>query len=476
MKSLSFGNFQVGIVDNPSIENKGGFEFASGMDIFSEPGVLKACNAMEEISYGSGATPSAVPLWMVDVYDTLASTYRAYVAAGSKLLESNDGATFNLFLTNSKGTIKGLGPWNTQIVYVADGYIGTVTVGQSGTANDSYYTYLSYTTANRYPVIQQGGTLKIGAGRYISSMDEALTVTPQAMKLPSDFRINCFSEHFNNLFMGTVPLSTQINNSSVFSWRGTVLSSGAALPDAAYPLQHRGMNALFSDGLRLYGFAGQNGDVLVYGGIGFELFRQIIPVKTTGSLTVNPGAVIEYDRSILFAGNTDVLPGVFQLKNGALCQAFVPAQATPGTNSSINIGFVKTSFGNTVYIGYYKAADNSYHIERTSSTGAKQNNALVKTLWHRAGTDKKKRWGGIKLNLKPLASNTSVAVSYRTDRNAGFTSAGTIDSTNQDKPLVFAAQPRSREIQYKFVYTTSTTNTPELQSYDPLFEVLNTVR
>src|SRR5436853_5982011 len=111
MQSTSFKNFQIGMVDDPSVEGQGGFEFASGMDIFSEPGVLKACNAMEEVTYGTGATPSAVPLWMVDIYDTLSSTYRSYVAAGSKLLESTDGATFNLFLTNSKGTIKGLGPW-----------------------------------------------------------------------------------------------------------------------------------------------------------------------------------------------------------------------------------------------------------------------------------------------------------------------------------------------------------------------------
>jgi hypothetical protein len=38
----------------------------------------------------------------------------------------------------------------------------------------------------------------------------------------------------------------------------------------------------------------------------------------------------------------------------------------------------------------------------------------------------------------------------------------TISSTNQDKPVLFTAQPRAREIQYLFTYTTSNENTPEL--------------
>jgi hypothetical protein len=93
------------------------------------------------------------------------------------------------------------------------------------------------------------------------------------------------------------------------------------------------------------------------------------------------------------------------------------------------------------------------------------------------GTDKLKRWGGVKLNLKALPASTSVKVEYRTDRKASFTDPSiTITSSNQDKPAIFAAQPRTREIQYRFTYTINTTSTPEMLSYDPLFEVLNTVR
>jgi len=476
MQTSTYGNFQVGQVDNPSIEDKGGFEFASGMDIFSEPGILKASNAMTEVTYGTSAAPSDVPRWMVDTAD--GSNTRAYIAAGSKILESTDGTTWNLFRTNGNGANVGLGIWAGYVVYVSADKIGRALVGNSASANDSYITGLDSDT-EFHPVIAQGGTLKIGAGRYIASLDESFTASYQAMKLASGYRVRCLAEYLTNLYMGTrygaLTGGVTVADSSVFAWRGTVLSSGSALPDTPYPMKLRGMNALLPDGRMLYAFPDRQGDILIFDGAGFADYRKLYPIKQAGgSLAVNPGAVSQHtDETILFAGDTDVIPGVFQMKNKAICQAFVPATVTPGVDASINIGLVKSSFNGTVIIGYYKNSDSSYHIEK--STNNKQNNAMCRTVWHREKSDLKKRWLGIKLNLKPMAGSTSVAVSYRTDRNAAFTSAGTVDASNQDKPLIFAAQPRTREIQYKFVYTTATTNTPELMTYDPIFQLLKTV-
>lgn len=163
------------------------------------------------------------------------------------------------------------------------------------------------------------------------------------------------------------------------------------------------------------------------------------------------------------------------MKGANISQAYVPAQTTPGAGASINIGFVKSTFNGTVYIGYYHGGSGTYHIEKTSSN--LQTGAYVRTNWHRIATDKFKRWQGVKLNLKTLASGCSVAISYRTDKNDSFTDSGyTLTSANQNKPVIFASQPRSREIQFKFTYTTSTSTTPELLSYDPIFQVLKTLR
>lgn len=470
MQSATFKNFQVGQVDDPTNEDGGGFEFASGMDIFSDPGVLKACPAMAVVSYGTGATPTDVPRWMVDTAD--GSGIRAYIAAGDKLLESTDGTTFNLFLTDANGNILGLEIFNDYVWYPAATKLGRAPVGNAASKNDNFLTIDSDT--EYHPLVRQGGTLKGGAGRYIFSVDEAGALSAQALKLPLGYRVRCLAEHFTKLFMGTrfgaATGSVTTNDASVFDWRGTVLSSGSALPDTPYPLKLRGMNALLTDGQNLFGFPDTR-SVYIFDGAGFSLYRKIYPV----SVTVNPGAVGQHLDTLLFSGEFIESPAVFQMKDGAICQAFVPSTVTPGAGASVNIGFVKSSFNGTVFMGYYHAGNGAYYIEK--STSNKQNNAFARTLWHRMKTDRLKRWQGIKLNLKPLAVNTSVTVAYRTSRNDAFTDSGyTITSANQDKPVIFAAQPRTRELQYKLTYTTSGSNTPELLSYDPIYEVLKTIR
>jgi hypothetical protein len=483
MQSQSFGDFQIGMVDNPSNETGGGFEFASGMDIFSEPGVLKASYALTEATYGVGAAPTALPI--AGLYVNAPSGF--YIPVGDKILISTDGSTFEVFLTNGQGTNKGIAHWNGYIFYPSAQYLGRVQVGLPLTAqNDTYINFTANQFVSNYiPMIKQGGTLKIGSGRYVHSVDEAFAASFQALKLQTELYALALANHFNNLYIGTSPDANGGlavgQGSSAFGWGGTVLSSGSALPDSAYEMTQRGMHALISDSRDLYGFPDQTAEVQIFDGAGFSNFRNLFYVSNKGRLAINAAAVEQYDKTILFAGNTDVVPGVFQMKGKAICQAFVPAGATPGVDASFNISFVKrgTSLGSTgqaiLYIGYFKSSDSSYHIERTTSN--RQNNAVIRTLWHRAGTDKLKRWGGVKLNLKSLPASTSVKVEYRTDRKAAFTDPSiSITSSNQDKPAIFAAQPRTKEIQFQFTYTTSTSNTPELTSYDPLFEVLKTVR
>lgn len=472
MKSATFKNFQVGIVEDPSVEDQGGFEFASGMDIFSEPGVLKASNAMEAVSLGGGVSINALPKHMASRADGTED----YFAVGDKILKSSLGGSLSSFLTNSRGTIDGLGLFNGYVWSVAGGGLGRAVQSTAASQNDAYATFID--DPDFFPMIVQGGTFKIGAGRYVASVDESSVVTTEAMKLPVETWALALSNHFGDLFIGSVGAYNFSNpvprQSTVFRWRGTVLSSGSALPDSAYPSTYRGMNALITNAEVLYGFPDSENNIYVFDGSRFTLYKKPNKVVVS-SLKANHESVAGYKDTVVYSGNMTASPGVFQLGQGALCQAFVPVGVTPGASVSVTFGFVKIGYNNKLYIGFKNETAGTYHIERESSN--KQNNAFVRTIWHRMGTDKLKRWQGVKLNLKTIPASCSVAVAYRTDRNAAFTDSGyTITSANQDKPIFIAAQPRSREIQFKFTYTTSTTNTPELISYDPIFEILKTIR
>ncbi len=464
------------MVDDPSIEDQGGFEFASGMDIFSEPGTIKANYAMVEAAYGSGAAPTANPL--AAFYTNSPSAL--FVVMGNKIL-INVAGTFQVFLTNSQGAIKGFSKFGNYIAYVAANYLGRAVIGSTVSGqNDT----LIDCTANQFissyiPMRVQAGTLKIGSTRYIHSLDEAFAMSFQALKLKDGSFISSLVNHFNNLYAGNANGDEQ--DSSVYGWQGTVLSTGSSLPDTVYEMRQRGMQALFSDSRILFGFPDGRAEILYFDGAGFATFKKLFYVANKGYLYPKQEAIDLYNDTIVFAGESNVVPGIYQMKGNAICQGFVPAGYTPGVDALIKPGFVKrgASVGSDqrtdLYISYYKQSDASYHIEHLS--GNRQNNAVMQTLWHRIQTDNLKRWQGVKLNLKPLPAACSVSVAYRTDKNAAFTDSGySITSANQDKPVILAAQPRSRDIQFKLTYTTATTFTPELLSYDPIFEVLKTNR
>lgn len=473
MKSASFGNLQLGMIDNPSIEDQGGFEFASGMDIFSEPGVMKASFALVAVS----GLPAIHVLPKAFITVISGGVLYGYLSIDDMIYESTDGINWSLFLTNSIGAIDNLFAYNGYLYYTSNPKLGRTLVHNAAGKNDTWQTL---SAALRYPMNIQGGTLKIGNGRYISSIDEASAFTSQAFKIPSDYAILSMANYQNGQFIGST-LGTgfetiQTEDATSFYWDGIVLSSGSALPNSTYHLSKRGMNALIATGQGLFGFPDKKAEIFVFNGARFVPFRQLTAISNNTDLLVTASNACEHFDNVLFSGDSSYFPGIFQLKGNAVCQAYVPSLVTPGaTNETIQSGFVASGFDGKIFHGYFRAADNNYHVEYLGSN--RQNNAVVRTVWHRMKTDKIKRWGGVKLNLKNMPASTSVKVEYRTDRKAAFTDPGiSITSSNQNKAAIFAAQPRSQEIQYRFTYTTSGANTPELLSYDPLFQALNTVR
>jgi hypothetical protein len=62
-----------------------------------------------------------------------------------------------------------------------------------------------------------------------------------------------FSKVFAGTRRGTLPNAITVHDAAT-SMAGTVLATGSALPNTAYPKKMLGMRALFADGHRLFGF------------------------------------------------------------------------------------------------------------------------------------------------------------------------------------------------------------------------------
>lgn len=478
MKSASFANFQVGMVDDPSVEDQGGFEFAAGMDIFSEKGVIKPGFKLEEVPLDTGVTLDALPTHMVRNKNEAGAN--SYFAVGDKILKQPTGNAIEDFATNALGTIDGLGAWVNDIVYTKGNNLGRINIGGSG-QDDSFAT-LSSESSRAHPIIDQAGTLKIGNRQYVDSLDESFTLRTQALKLPRYAEAVSLADYQNDVFVGgsmqyNASMNIATNEATVYRWNGIPFSTGSALPTSVYRSEKFIARAQVSANRTLWALPAEDYAIYYFDGAGFALFKRF-STDFLDTLRPNHESVCEYKEGFLFTGDSTRAPGVFHFQEGALCQSFI----FPDTISSdVEAGFVKLGYNNKVYVGIKDNDDDSCYILR--ETVYRQNQAYMATLWHRIGTDQNKRWRGVKLNLKPLPDNCGVRIYYRTQRNASFTDSGIVvglGQYNQDRPLIFSAQPRSREIQFKFVFTTPVLEVPgnvdvcpELLSYDVLFDRIN---
>jgi hypothetical protein len=461
------------------------------MDVFAEPGVMKASRAMVNVNLLGGISLSVPITCMVEVIDG-SGLPRLYVAHGSDIWESTNGVDFSLFLTNSKGQILSLAAWNGYIFYPSDADIGRVPVGNAASKDDDFFAAADGVVDdnNYHPMVVQGGTLKIGNGRYVASVDESFAFTAQALKLPIGYTVKTMEVFNDYLFVGAnegqASAGISSSKATVFEWRGILPATGSALPDAIYTLNTQGIHALVSNGTDLYAFPGNTGAAWVFTGAGFVKLLDVFPDQTAlrpgiSIIEIFPNSVAPFEGSLLYSGQFNNQHGVYQIKDGRFTQALVPSFVTPGELSS-NVrqtAFLRSAFLDNIYLSTWKAntfpAASEYFFQSMSTN--RQNNAMMRTLWHRIGTDRFKRFGGIRLNLKPMPANTAVSIAYRTGRTDSFTNAPhTVTAANQNKPVLFPVRPKGKEIQFRLTFTTSGSTTPELTSYDVLFDALNSTR
>ena len=75
------------MIDDPSVEDKGGFEFASGISIFEEPGVIKANFAMAACT----GLPSIFTMPRALVTTVISGTLTGFLTVDDKIYTSTDG-------------------------------------------------------------------------------------------------------------------------------------------------------------------------------------------------------------------------------------------------------------------------------------------------------------------------------------------------------------------------------------------------
>lgn len=297
--------------------DQNGFDNLVNCDIHSEPGAIKCQLALVLDS----STPNEACISAVaptgDVYFFSTSSGKTWKRAQS------DG-TYSLVNTNANGAHSGCRYFGGRIYYSAGTKLGHFNLASTWT--DSAHTFTQSSTYR--PMEELNLSLFIGNGKYVASVDNALTFSDNVLDLYPQCTVATLSPVGTDLLI-TTQEGTNVNSSRAFLW--DTYSSSWTIEDV---IPEAGGNcALTTDNITFVQF-GTAGWIYYWTGARMEKFKQIRGITTAW----NPYLSTTLAGKSLFATGTKVF-SVHRFDKDmpyVICQEYT---ATTGTiKSLINTG------------------------------------------------------------------------------------------------------------------------------------------
>ncbi len=304
-------------------------------------------------------------------------------------------------------------------------------------SNDRLYVGAGNTVAELYQ--NTGQTFAPGTGA-------TFTFTAAALTLPSGARIKCAAELGGDLALGTWKgndvdtYGMDYKVADVYFWdKSSTLSFRRPIQ-----LQENGVNQLLAVGNRLYITAGHEGRIYISDGVSTELFTSIPDSLTqlqqsSSSLWFWPNAIMRHKGRIFIGvgvntiGPSTISPlGVYSIEpvSGAIQVENIVPSGNDGSTNSIGIGALISISENSYYIGIYNDGSQTYKggVAKVINTNYRSaSKAFFVTGLLPVGDElDKKTYTNLDILLsKPIASDQSLLVYYRTAINASWSLLGT---------------------------------------------------
>lgn len=443
---LTIDDFNAGVLADATHKVKNGGQAFVGLDVHKESSVLQVSQALAQ------ETDVFLNLVKWIVYDENDSQYWALDAVGNLYKSASIGGTWSIDSSiGSYGT--GLAVYNGSKYYCN----GTHLKRHGGD------THTLATDTTSQPMVVYLGSLWIGHGRYLAKLEADNVYTQEKLTLPVGHKIKSLDVYGDRLVIGTWMGDTITDKaeSYLFTYDGTT-----TFPEQSYYLEEHGMNALISWENILLNFAGIQGNVYAFNNAFLDKAKQIPNVSpaTGGYAYVNPGAVAQYGGNIL-AGNTigsgSALGGVWEFgrKTEDLPFAMTLPYLISTGSTDVQIGAIMTGGANKFLVSWEDSG--SYGMDALDTT-AKASSGYFETQEYEVSDGRHPRLiKGVAITAEPMASGTSVAVHYKADDAATWTSGGTINSTNQANVLFLSF--RAKVAQFKFTLTANANTTPKIK-------------
>lgn len=259
---------------------------AVGLDIHSEPGVIKVNQALAK---ESGIFIDDLIKVMLACSD--GNTY-FFGSTTGKIWQRTSAGVYSLLVTAAPaaGGVGILDAWEYQghIYYTMESRIGRVAVGAPTDftgRNDSWATFTN-TDASFHPMVELNQVLYIGDKHYVAQVDAGV-FSANALDIKTPLRIKSLGRVLTDLLLGTYVNAYRVAT-EIFRWNTWAVSysSEDEIPEI-------GINAFLKTDNFILVNAGTKGNIYMYNGAQLENYKRI-PGDWTGdnAAIIHPNAVV----------------------------------------------------------------------------------------------------------------------------------------------------------------------------------------
>ena len=403
-------NWSGGLSDSPEIGIKNSFSWGQGIDIHSEPKVLKV---LQKLTKESGDTVTDLVKTSISCSD--GNTY--LFGDTGKIYKRTSAGVYSLVYTDANGAILGSEEHNDYLYWATNGKLSRKPIPGQADWSDVAHDWKTLTADSDYhPMVSCWRELYIGCGEDLAEVDAQDNFNSAALTLMdgSGERIRCLN-----------PASSYI---TLHTWKGNTINEGKIFTWDSQQLIYLTVSETLETGIRatlflknfLYIWAGISGNFYYFDSEQLQLLKRLPGIYTSSIFSeVLPEARTVREGSVLFGmsagAGAAIKLGVYGWgqynKNYPLVLTYDYPIST-GTTTSIKIGIVK-QIGNVTLVSW-KDGDN-YGIDKLDET-AKQSMGIYESIvFDNEEPFRKKRASKFTLKFRKLPANCSFKVKYRKD-------------------------------------------------------------
>lgn len=431
-----------------------------GLDIHSEPGVIKVNQALTEDTGGV-----VDEFCKVGVACSDGNTYLFGASGG--IFKRTSAGTWTDEGTIAPGAgaaaVLGAAEHKGYIYYATQSHIGRWQIGTAWSTRTESWANFTNTDDTYHPMREINEILFIGDAHFVAQIDNG-TFSANALDIAQPHRISALGRDGTDLLIGTIT-SANVVKSKIYRWNTWSVSFTVAdeLPEV-------GINAFLDmDNASLIS-AGTKGMIYEFNGsqaVPYGRIQGIFTKGTTDKCVVNPYSVLNFDGTPLFgvsqsSGNA-VKYGLYSLArySANYPRVFnVDYLASPAKEIDMEYGAI-IGAGDVFVVAWKDGASVGVDVLDTAN---KFSGAYLKTRVVSLDREKKSNFGVGYGFYRSLPASTDIVLKYIKNHND---TEITMNTTNDVDRLMVYSEENVEEavtVQYKAEFTVNNNDAPEVEA------------